>query len=248
MASATRKILLANNFQSTRRRAARPFFGRGGHKVPRPASTADISSFINQAREVSASAGHHQDYRVTSESLPHPLGTTPLEIFALALAVFAVVCVLGCMVMVAIKMRRSRAQHQSYSFPDSDDTRDGASQDVTRAFIDSVKRLSNPVPETEMNSLQDFEEDTTSLAPKHSFRPWREAVIDRQGGNRELGDSSSTGLWTEQPTKEEAPSTGHQGDSTCTFSQDSVRVGRRASRPFSKSGTDATSQIPYSRI
>ncbi|KAK1598982.1 uncharacterized protein LY79DRAFT_204740 [Colletotrichum navitas] len=250
MASATRALRLANDFQPIpiHHRAARPYFGRGGHKVFQPTSTADISSFIKQAREFAASEGHHHDYRFTSEPLPVPFETTPLEIFALALAVFAVVCVLGCMVMVAIKMKRSRAQHELYSFSDSDDTMNVAFQEVPRAFIDSVKRPSNPVPETEMNRLKELEEDRTSLAPKHIFRPWREASIDRKSGDRELGDGPSTGLRSEHATSETAPSTGNQKDSAYTSSKDPVRFSRRASRPFCNSDADATSQNPYSRI
>ncbi|EFQ25067.1 hypothetical protein CGRA01v4_06618 [Colletotrichum graminicola] len=248
MASTTRTLRLANDFQPTRHRAARPYFGRGGHKVFQPASTADISSFIKQARGFAASEGHNHDYRFTSEPLPVPFETTPLEIFALALAVFAIVCVLGCMAMVAIKTKRSREQHESYSLSDSDDTMNGASQDIPKAFIDSVKRLRNPVSETEMNRLKGLERDKTSLAPKHIFRPWREAAIDRKGGNRELGDGSSTGLRTEHATSERAPSTGNQKDSAYTFSKDPVRVSRRASRPFCNNDADATSQNPYSRI
>ncbi|KAK2003359.1 hypothetical protein LX36DRAFT_115328 [Colletotrichum falcatum] len=247
MAYATRTLRLANNFQPTRRREARPCFGRGGCNVFQPAGTADISSFIKREGEVADSEGHHHGYRVTSEQLPLPFETTPLEIFALALAVFVVVCVLGCMVMVAIKMKRSRAQHESYSFPDTDDARGGASQAVTRTFVDSAKRLSNPVSETEMNRLQDLEEDKTALEPKHIFRPWREAVIGRKGGSRELDNGSSTGRWTEHATSE-APSTSNQEDSTYTFSKDPVRVGRRASRPFCNNNADATSQNPYGRI
>ncbi|KAK2006971.1 hypothetical protein LZ32DRAFT_641547 [Colletotrichum eremochloae] len=226
MASATRKLCLANNFQPTSHRAARSCFGRGGQKVFQPASTADISSFIKRAREAAASEGHH-DHRVTSVPLPLPFETTPLEILALALAVFAVVCVLSCMVMIAIKMKHSRAQHESYSFPDSDSMGSGASQDAREAFIGNIKRLSKRVPETEMNRLQDLEENKTSLAPKHIFRPWTEAVIDRKGGNRELGDGSIRPY---------------------AFSKDPVRFGRKASRPFCNNGTDATSQNPYSRM
>ncbi|KAK2050863.1 hypothetical protein LZ31DRAFT_589864 [Colletotrichum somersetense] len=248
MASATRTLRLANDSQPTRHRTARPYFGRGGHKVSQPASTADISSFIKQAREVAASEGHLHDYRVTSEPLPLPFETTPLEIFALALAVFAVVCVLSCMVMVAIKMKRSRAQHESYSFSDLDDTRGDTSRGIPRLFINSIERPSNPVLETEMNQLKALEENQISLAPKHIFRPWREAAINHKGGNREFGDGSSTGLWSEHATSERAPSTGNQENSTYTFSKDPVQFGRRASRPFCNDDADTTSQNPYSRM
>ncbi|KAK2062438.1 hypothetical protein LY76DRAFT_623895 [Colletotrichum caudatum] len=248
MASATRTLRLANDSQPTRHRTARLYFSRGGHKVSQPTSTADISTFIKYAREVAVSEGPLYDYRVTSEPLPLPFETTPLEIFALALAVFAVVCVLSCMVMVAIKMKRSRAQHESYSFPDSDDTRSDTFRGGPKLFINSVERPSNPVPETEMNRLKDLEENKTSLAPKHIFRPWREAAINHKVGNREFVDGSSTGLWSEHANSERAPSTGNQENSTHTFSKDSVQFGRRASRPFCNNDADATSQNPYSRI
>ncbi|KZL67409.1 hypothetical protein CI238_01002 [Colletotrichum incanum] len=235
---------LANNFQP--KQAAGTRFSCGGFQVSQPASKADISSFIKRAKKLAASQGHHQDYRPKFEPMPFPHEATPLEIFALALAVFAVVSILGCAVMIVIKMRRSRAQHQFHSSPYPDDTRRRESNDLAEAFINCVKRQSNSVPDPDMNSLADLEEnDATHLAPKHIFRPWREAVVGGERGIRELGSASSTGHWTEVPMdKVKTLPTGNQGDLISTFSKGSVLVGRRASRPFDEGDAGTASQNP----
>ncbi|GKT46747.1 uncharacterized protein ColSpa_06928 [Colletotrichum spaethianum] len=144
-------------------------------------------------------------------------------------------------------MRHSRAQHQSHSFPNSDDTIQADSQVTDEVFLNNVKRPRNAVLEQGMNRLQDLEGDTTALAPEHIFRPWRQIVVGRGSKIRELGGGSSIGLRTEV-SSEKTPSTGNQDISTSTFSNDSVRFGRRASRLFNESDPDATSRNSYSRI
>ncbi|OBR13510.1 hypothetical protein CH63R_02236 [Colletotrichum higginsianum IMI 349063] len=128
MTSVVRKLRITSSFQETHHCTARPQFDRGGLNAPQPGSTTDISTFMKRAEDAVASRGYHRNYRATPKPLSFPYEATPLEVFALAFAVFAVVCILGFMVMIAMKMRRSRAQHQSHNFPDPCDTSHGGSE------------------------------------------------------------------------------------------------------------------------
>ncbi|TQN68801.1 hypothetical protein CSHISOI_06674 [Colletotrichum shisoi] len=251
MTSVVRKLGLASSFQKMRHNTARPQIDRGGLSAPQPGSTTDISSFMKRAEHTVASRGHHHNYRATPEPLSFPYEATPLEVFALAFAVFAVVCILGFMVMIAIKMRRSRAQHQSHSFPDPCDTTHGGSENPNEVLTNSVERRYKFVPGQDRNVRSNWggsNEDV--LAPKHIFRHWREADAGREGVAEKLGaDSSSTGLCTDPSMDAEKSSVAGNQESIISVSGNgAAQFGRRASRPFNNNDADANSRNTYCRL
>ncbi|EXF77566.1 hypothetical protein CFIO01_10271 [Colletotrichum fioriniae PJ7] len=166
------KLGLADNFQPTRHRAARPHFGRGGFQLPNPGGTADMSSFMKHARDVAAGNGLQSDHTGSPEQAPNAPRATPLEVLCLAIAIFVLACILGFIVLIGIKTRRSRAQHEANSFPESNGRVRWNSHDTTQVFINGVQRRSDSVAGHGRNELHLLErDDTASLAPKHIFRP-----------------------------------------------------------------------------
>ncbi|KAJ0166404.1 hypothetical protein CTA2_7465 [Colletotrichum tanaceti] len=245
MTSVVRKLALTSSFKKTHHRTARPQLDRGGLNALQPGSTTDISSFMKRAEHAVASEVHHRNYRVTPEPLSFPYGATTFEIFALAFAVFAVVCVLGFMVMIAIKMRRSRAQHQFHSFPDPCDTSHRGSEISSEAFANSAKHRYKFVPGQDRNVRTNWGgSDKNVLAPKHIFRHWRESVNKKSGA-----DCSPTGLWTDPSMDEEKPPLAcNQERITSASGYGPVQFGRRSSRPFNNSDADEDSPNTHSRL
>ncbi|OHE94615.1 hypothetical protein CORC01_10143 [Colletotrichum orchidophilum] len=131
-----------------------------------------MSSFMKHARDVAASKGLPNDHRVSPEPSPYTPEATPLEVLCLAIAIFVLACILGFIVLIGIKTRRSRAQHEANSFPASTGRERWNSHDTTQVFINGVQRRSDSVAGQERNELHLLERDeTASLAPKHIFRP-----------------------------------------------------------------------------
>ncbi|KAK1517555.1 hypothetical protein CPAR01_16035 [Colletotrichum paranaense] len=236
------KLGLADNFKSTRHRAARPHFGRGGIQVPNPEGTADMSSFMKHARDVAAGKGLQNDQTVSPEQPPHTPQVTPLEVLCLAIAIFVLACILGFIVLIGIKTRRSRAQHEANSFPKSNGRERWDSHDTTQVFINGVQRRSDSVAGQERNELRLLErDDTASLAPKHVFRPWRDPANERTGGIGKF-DGTSTGLSNDTSRESEQHSMADtQGSIGSNAECLPAHCSRRPSRRFDEQGVNGGS-------
>ncbi|KAK0375592.1 hypothetical protein CLIM01_07043 [Colletotrichum limetticola] len=236
------KLGLADNFKPTRQRAARPHFGRGGIQVPNPGGTADMSSFMKHARDVAAGKGLQNDQTVSPEQPPHTPQVTPLEVLCLAIAIFVLACILGFIVLIGIKTRRSRAQHEANSFPKSNGRERWDAHDTTQVFINGVQRRSDSVAGQERNELSLLErDDTASLAPKHIFRPWRDPADERTSGIGKF-DGTSTGLSNDTARELEQHSMADtQGSIGSNAECLPAHCGRRPSRRFDEQGVNGGS-------
>ncbi|KAK1637373.1 hypothetical protein BDP81DRAFT_348395 [Colletotrichum phormii] len=239
------KLGLADNFKPTRHRAARPHFGRGGFQVPNPGGTADMSSFMNHARDIVAGKGLQTDYTASPDPSPNAPQATTLEVLCLAIAIFVLACILGFIVLIGVKTRRSRAQHEANSFPESNGREGWDSHDTTQVFINGVQRRSDSVAGQERNELHLLGRDeTASLAPKHIFRPWRDAADERNGGIGKF-DGTSTGLSNDTVRdSEQYPTTDNQGVIRSVDEHLPAHYGRRPSRRFDEGGVMDTGSGP----
>lgn len=201
-----------------------------------------MSSFMKQARDVAAGKGLQIDHTVSPEQSPHAPQTTPLEVLCLAIAIFVLACILGFIVLIGIKTRRSHAQHEANSFPESNGRERWDSHDTTQVFINGVQRRSDSVAGQEKNELRLLErDDTASLAPKHIFRPWRDPADERNGGIGKF-DGTSTGLSNDTPRELEQHSTADiQGLIRSNDECLPANCGRRPSRRFDEQGVNGGS-------